>query len=87
MCHQAVGLLQSIIEKRGIATTSVSVLREVTERVMPPRALVVDYPLGYPLGVPNDAALQTRIVMAALELLRERVPPAILREFSAEGGG
>ena len=56
-----------------------SLLREVTERVNPPRALFADFPLGFTLGVPNDAALQTRIIMAALSLLPEVVPPAILR--------
>ncbi len=85
MCHQSVGLIQSIIEKAGIPTVSVSVLREVTERVDPPRALFVDFPLGYPLGAPQDAALQTRIILAMLALLREPVPPSILWQFLAGG--
>jgi hypothetical protein len=42
--------------------------------------LFVDLPFGYPLGASNDAALQTRIILAAL-LLSEKVPPAIVREF------
>ena len=71
MCHQSVGLIQSVIEKAGIPTTSVSVLREVTERVAPPRTLFLDFPLGYPLGAPNDPALQTRIVLDALALLSD----------------
>ena len=77
MCHQSVGLIQSIIEKAGVPTVSVTLLREITERVAPPRALFVDFPLGYPLGAPNDAALQTRIMLAAFELLVEGTPPAI----------
>ncbi|MBS1859514.1 MAG: hypothetical protein JST11_29335 [Acidobacteria bacterium] len=56
-----------------------SVLREVTAHVAPPRALFVGYPLGYPLGAAHDAALQTRILRALLALLREAVPPGILR--------
>ena len=83
MCHQSVGLIQSIIEKAGIPTASVTLLREITERVAPPRALFVDFPLGYPLGAPDDAALQTRILRSALELLLEPVPPAIVRDFDA----
>jgi hypothetical protein len=62
-------LVQSVIEKSGIPTVSISLLREVTERVKPPRALVVNRPLGYPLGAPHDGDLQTQIVMAALEML------------------
>jgi hypothetical protein len=81
MCHQSVGLIQSIIEKEGIPTVSVTLLREVTERVAPPRALFVNSPFGYPLGAPNDAALQTGIIMAAFELLTESIPLAIIRDF------
>lgn len=77
MCHQSVGLIQGIIEKAGIPTVSVTLLREITERVAPPRALFVDFPLGYPLGAPNDAALQTRIILAAFALLVQSIPPAI----------
>jgi hypothetical protein len=69
MCHQSVGLIQSIIEKAGIATVSVTLLPEITEKVDSPRALPVDYPLGYPLGAPNDAALQRQIILSALALL------------------
>jgi len=81
MCHQSVGLIQSIVEKAGIPTVSITLLREVTERVGPPRALFVDYPLGYPLGAPNEAALQMRILRNALALLSEDVPPALLRNY------
>ncbi len=69
MCHQSVGLVQAAIERAGIPTVSLSMLPEVTERVRPPRALVVPYPLGYPLGTPGDAGTQTRILLAALDLL------------------
>jgi D-proline reductase (dithiol) PrdB len=82
MCHQSVGLIQSIIERAGIPTVSVTLCREITERVAPPRALFVDFPFGYPLGAPHDAALQTRIVVSALALLTETVPPAIVRDFA-----
>lgn len=68
-CHQAAGLLQSIIEKAGIPTVSISLLMEVTRRVDPPRVLVVDRPLGYPLGEPHNPELQKRIMLAALSLL------------------
>jgi D-proline reductase (dithiol) PrdB len=69
MCHQSVGLIQSVIERAGIATVSVSNLEQVTRRVAPPRVLLVDRPLGYPLGAPLAAPLQTRIISAALALL------------------
>lgn len=81
MCHQSVGLIQSAIEKAGIPTVSITLLRAITQSVAPPRAVFVDYPFGYPLGAPNDIDLQTRLILAALELLRESVPPAILRDL------
>jgi D-proline reductase (dithiol) PrdB len=69
MCHQSVGLIQSVIEKSGIPTVSITLLPEITERVAPPRALVVDRPLGFPLGKPHDAAMQTDIILSALRML------------------
>jgi D-proline reductase (dithiol) PrdB len=85
MCHQSVGLIQSIIEKAGIPTASVTLLREVTERVDPPRTLFVDRPFGYPLGAPNDASRQTVIILAMLALLKERVPPAVRWDLVQSG--
>jgi D-proline reductase (dithiol) PrdB len=81
MCNQSVGLIQSVIEKRGIPTTSVTLLREVTEKVLPPRSLFVDLPLGYPLGQPNDAEMQREILVATLRLLELDKPLPILEEY------
>jgi hypothetical protein len=81
MCHQSVGLIQSIIERAGIPTVSVTLLPEVTIQVNPPRALFANFALGYPLGAPNDPLLQTRVIIAAIALLYEAVPPGILRPF------
>jgi len=55
-------------------------LREVTKIIRPPRSLFVPYPLGYPLGAPNDAALQHRIIAQALSLLKRTDVP-MLEEF------
>jgi hypothetical protein len=60
MCNQSVGLIAGVIEKSGMATVCLSLLREVTEKVRPPRSLYVDFPFGYPLGAPADPALQHR---------------------------
>lgn len=78
---QTVGLIQAAIERENISTVSVSLLREVTEIIRPPRALFAPYPLGYPLGAPNDAILQHRVIAKALSLLtRSDVP--VLEELS-----
>ena len=75
MCNQSVGLIQRAIEYAGITTVSLSLLREITERIGPPRALFVPFPLGYPLGEPDNPTLQTRVMMAAFALLgRNDIP-------------
>lgn len=80
MCNQSVGLIAAAIEREGIATVIVTLLRDVTERNRPPRALSVPFPMGYPLGRPHDAALQTSVIRAALALL-ERDDTPILVNF------
>ena len=52
-------------------------MREHTEIVRPPRALWVTFELGRPLGVPDDAPFQRRVVKAALDLLERSDGPLI----------
>lgn len=59
----------------GSITAPGRLLREVAEKVRPPRALVVPFRHGFPLGAPHDAGLQRRVIEAALALLdRDDVP-------------
>jgi hypothetical protein len=81
MCNQSVGLIQRAIEYAGMTTVSISLLKEITEKIRPPRALFVPYPLGYPLGEPNNAELQTRIMRAAFTLLTRNDFP-VLESFT-----
>lgn len=80
MCNQSVGLIQRAIEYAGMTTVSLSLLREITEKIRPPRALFVPYPLGYPLGEPNNVTLQTRIMQSAFALL-PRTDAPVLESF------
>jgi hypothetical protein len=75
-------LLQSIIEKAGVPTVSISSLLGVTRRVEPPRVLAVDRPLGYPLGAPHNADLQKQIMRAAFALLSVPVSDPLIVAFS-----
>jgi hypothetical protein len=52
-------------------------VREHTEAVRPPRALWVTFELGRPLGIPDDAPFQRRVVTAALDLLQRTDGPLI----------
>jgi hypothetical protein len=80
MCNQAVGLIQAEIERQGIATVSISLLKEVTNVIRPPRALFVPYKLGSPLGEPNNPELQHRVISKGLTLFQENDVP-ILWDF------
>jgi hypothetical protein len=77
MCNQSVGLIQREVEYAGISTVSISLLKEITEKIKPPRALFVPFPLGYPLGEPNNAELQTRVMRAAFALLARNDIPVL----------
>ena len=63
------GALSHFIEREGVATVGISLIREHTETVKPPRALWVPFPLGRPYGVPGDADFQRDVLRAALDLL------------------
>jgi hypothetical protein len=80
MCNQAVGLIQGAIEEAGIATVSLSLLREVTKKVRPPRAMFVPFPHGFTLGRPHDPELQHRIIRESLKLL-ERTELHVFEEY------
>ncbi len=81
MCNQSVGLIQRAIEYAGITTVSLSLLREITEKICPPRALFVPFPLGYPLGEPDNPPLQLRVMRAAFALLARNDAP-VLEDFT-----
>ena len=76
MCNQAVSLIAAEIERRGIPTVCVILLREIAERVRPPRALSVPFPLGYPLG--HDPETQRSVIQEALALLESPGPGPLL---------
>jgi len=61
--------VQRAIERRGIPTVSVTVARDVTEHVKPPRAIFVPFMMGHHFGVPFHRDLQRRIILEALDRL------------------
>jgi hypothetical protein len=81
MCNQTVGLVQAALEREGVTTVSVSLLREVAALIKPPRTLFVPFAMGFPLGEPNNPELQHRVIVAALALLEHHDVP-LLAEFT-----
>jgi len=71
------------LEEAGLVTTSISLIREHTEKLKPPRALWVPFPFGLPLGHPDDTAEQRAVLAAGLALLDEPDVP-VLRDFAGE---
>ncbi len=63
--------MQRAIESRGIPTVSISVARDVTEHVKPPRAVFVPFMMGHHFGVPFHSELQRRIIVEALDRLEK----------------
>ena len=82
MCSQAVGLVAAELERRGISTVSIQLLREVAEKVRPPRSLFVPFRHGYPLDAPDDPDRQHAVIEAALRLLEKPASnPPLLTDF------
>jgi len=54
-------------------------LAKITEKIRPPRALAVPYPLGFPLGEANNRELQTEILRQLLALLERNDVPVLER--------
>ena len=71
------------LEEAGLVTLSISLIREHTEKLKPPRALWVPFPFGLPLGHPDDVAEQRAVLDAVLALLDEPDVP-VLRDFAGE---
>jgi hypothetical protein len=80
MCNQAVSLVAAELERQGIATVAIQLLRDVAKRVRPPRALFVPFRHGYPLDVPLNPARQHAVIEAALRVLEifELRPPVLV---------
>lgn len=73
------GLIARTIEAAGIPTVSVIGLREIAEKVRPPRAIHLKWPFGHPLGEPTNRAQQLSVIHYALRALYDvREPGTIL---------
>jgi hypothetical protein len=74
-----VSTLAHVFEAAGLATVALGSVRKQIESTAPPRGLFCDFPLGRPLGKPNDPEFQHRVLAHAFSLLRATEP--VLEEF------
>lgn len=73
------GLIQREIERTGIPTIGISIVREYTEKVKPPRSVYLKWPFGHPLGEPFHVAQQRAVMDKALGALKGiQVPGTII---------
>ncbi|HUF92642.1 MAG TPA: hypothetical protein VMR23_09725 [Candidatus Limnocylindria bacterium] len=74
------GLVQRAIEASGIPTAGITLQKEITRKVKPPRALYLRYPFGHPMGEAFAIAQQRTILTDALALLETVTEPGAIVE-------
>lgn len=74
------GLVARAIEAVGIPTVAISIVREVTEKTPPPRALFLRFPFGHALGEPENREQQLAILLLAFRLLFDATEPGTIRD-------
>lgn len=74
------GAIAYYLESEGILTTGISLVRENTESMRPPRMLWVSFPLGHPLGKAGDPHFQHLVIRHGLGLLQRNSGP-VLEDF------
>ena len=63
------GLIQREIERKGISTVGISIVRRFSEEIKPPRTVFLRWPYGHPLGEPFNVAQQRTVLIDALNAL------------------
>ena len=70
-----------MIEAAGIATISITLSREITKKVRPPRALYPGFPLGHPIAFPGQDLRQLQVLRLLLKYLVEIDSPGTIVEL------
>lgn len=68
-------VLAHVFEAAGLSTVAFGSIRSQIERTAPPRGLFCDFPLGRPLGKPDDPEFQHRVLAHALDMLERTTEP------------
>ena len=70
-------VLAHVFEAAGLTTVALGSQQQQIERTAPPRGLFCDFPLGRPLGRPNDSAFQHRVLAHAFDLVEHADSPRV----------
>ena len=68
-------VLARVIEAAGIATVTVTMMPVLSDKYRSSRTLGVEFPFGHAFGMPDDIAMQHRVLRAALDLLADATGP------------
>ena len=63
-------------------TVSVTVAKDVTEKIKAPRAIFLPWPMGHHFGVPFHDGLQRRVLLEALYLLESAQVSGTIRDVN-----
>lgn len=69
------------MEAAGLSTVSISLVREITAQVRPPRALFVRWPFGHALGEPFAVGQQRRVLRDMLQALQSMHEPGSILDL------
>ncbi len=72
------GLIQREIEKTGIPTIGVSIVRKYSETVKPPRTIFLRWPFGHPFGEPFNTTQQRVVLAEAMRALYKIQEPGTI---------
>jgi D-proline reductase (dithiol) PrdB len=75
ICHHSLAVIQRGLEAAGLATISLTLEPELMKLVKVPRAMVVDFPPGCPVGEPTDSDKQRKVLKEAIEYLSTMTQP------------
>jgi len=76
-----VGLVARVLEREGIPTVSLTSALDITERIRPPRAAFLNFPLGNPTGRPHQPEGQRAILRDVLHLAETATAPGRIVEL------
>jgi D-proline reductase (dithiol) PrdB len=77
-----VGLIGREIERAGIATVGISIVRDYSVKVKPPRTVFLCWPFGHPLGEPFQSAQQRVVLAEALAAFCNIRQPGEIRDLA-----
>jgi D-proline reductase (dithiol) PrdB len=78
ICNHSLAIIQRVLEAAGLATISLTIEPEMMKLVKVPRAMVVDFPPGCPVGEPTDREKQRKVLQEALEYLTAMTQPGMV---------